>query len=120
MGTLVTVPFRVGSMQKRNKAILVFAALCLIWGSTWYFIKVGLVYFSPFLFAGVRFLIAGGLLTGILFLTGKKLPRTGAVWKYMIYSSFLQRTVYFVWAFGGAQFLHPDFCRASSAFYAGP
>jgi len=105
MGILVTAPFRVGSMQKRNKAILVFAALCLIWGSTWYFIKVGLVYFSPFLFAGVRFLIAGGLLTGILFLTGKKLPRTGAVWKYMIYSSFLQIIFPYAGVFWGEQFI---------------
>ena len=57
-------------MLERNKAILIFVALSIIWGSTWYFIKVGLTYFSPFLFAGVRFLIAGGLLSGILFLLG--------------------------------------------------
>lgn len=92
-------------MSKRNKAILIFGALSLIWGSTWYFIKVGLIYFSPFLFAGVRFLIAGGLLSGILYLTGKKLPRNRRTWKYMIYSSILQIIVPYAGVFWGEQFI---------------
>jgi len=92
-------------MSKRNRAILVFGALSLIWGSTWYFIKVGLNFFSPFLFAGVRFLIAGGLLTGILFLTGKKLPRDAHTWKYMILSSFLQIIFPYAGVFWGEQFI---------------
>jgi drug/metabolite transporter (DMT)-like permease len=92
-------------MLKRNKAILIFMALSLIWGSTWYFIKVGLNYFSPFLFAGVRFLIAGGLLTGILFLTGRKLPQNIHTWKYMILSSFLQITFPYAGVFWGEQFI---------------
>jgi drug/metabolite transporter (DMT)-like permease len=92
-------------MSKQSKAILIFAALSLIWGSTWYFIKVGLNYFSPFLFAGVRFLIAGGLLSGILFLTGKKLPRDRRTWKYMLYSSVLQIIVPYAGVFWGEQFI---------------
>jgi drug/metabolite transporter (DMT)-like permease len=92
-------------MPKRNKAILIFAALSLIWGSTWYFIKVGLNYFSPFLFAGVRFLIAGGLLTGILFLTGRKFPRNTRTWKYMIFSGFLQIVFPYAGVFWGEQFI---------------
>ncbi len=92
-------------MHGRNKAILVFGALCIIWGSTWYFIKVGLNYFSPFLFAGVRFLIAGGLLCGILFMKGEKVPRGAPVWKYMIFSSFLQITFPYAGVFWGEQFI---------------
>jgi len=93
------------TMSRRNNAILIFAALSLIWGSTWYFIKVGLNYFSPFLFAGVRFLIAGGLLTGILFLTGRKFPRNVRTWKYMFFSSFLQITFPYAGVFWGEQFI---------------
>src|SRR5712691_11700207 len=39
-------------------AALVYALLCLIWGSTWLAIKVGLVGVPPFLAAGLRFLLA--------------------------------------------------------------
>ena len=92
-------------ISKRNKAIFIFGALSLIWGSTWYFIKVGLNYFSPFLFAGVRFLIAGGLLLGILFIAGKKLPRDIPTWKYMFYSSFLQIIFPYAGVFWGEQFI---------------
>lgn len=92
-------------MPQRNKAVFIFGALSLIWGSTWYFIKVGLNYFSPFLFAGVRFLIAGSLQSGILFLTGKKLPRDIRTWKYMILSSFLQIIFPYAGVFWGEQFI---------------
>ena len=92
-------------MPMRNKAILVFIALSFIWGSTWYFIKVGLGYFSPFLFAGVRFLIAGSLLMGVLFLTRRALPRDARTWKYMIFSSFLQISFPYAGVFWGEQFI---------------
>jgi len=35
-----------------------YALICLIWGSTWVAIKVGLVGVPPFLAAGLRFLFA--------------------------------------------------------------
>jgi drug/metabolite transporter (DMT)-like permease len=37
---------------------LAYAAICLIWGSTYLAIKVGLESFDPFFFAGVRYLLA--------------------------------------------------------------
>lgn len=37
---------------------LLFALICLIWGSTWLAIKVGLVGMPPFLGAGLRFLLS--------------------------------------------------------------
>jgi drug/metabolite transporter (DMT)-like permease len=37
---------------------LLYGALCLIWGSTWLAIKIGLAGVPPFLGAGLRFLIA--------------------------------------------------------------
>jgi drug/metabolite transporter (DMT)-like permease len=45
-----------------------FAVLCLIWGSTWLGIKIGLEDSPPFLSAGFRFLIA----TTFLFIWAKK------------------------------------------------
>ena len=41
--------------------VLVYALLCLIWGSTWLAIKVGLVGVPPFLGAGLRFLLSAAV-----------------------------------------------------------
>jgi drug/metabolite transporter (DMT)-like permease len=46
-------------------AIALYALICLIWGSTWLAIKVGLVGVPPFLGAGLRFLLAT-LLVGLV------------------------------------------------------
>jgi drug/metabolite transporter (DMT)-like permease len=43
-----------------------YVLICLIWGSTWLFIKVGLVGVPPFLAAGLRFLISAVLVGAIL------------------------------------------------------
>ena len=40
------------------KPRLVWLVLCLIWGSTWLFIKIGLADLPPITFAGIRFVIA--------------------------------------------------------------
>jgi drug/metabolite transporter (DMT)-like permease len=45
--------------------VLLFALICLIWGSTWLAIKVGLGGVPPFLAAGLRFLLAATI-AGIL------------------------------------------------------
>lgn len=44
--------------------ILAFAAIYLVWGSTYLGIKIGLETMPPFLMAGVRFLLAGLILFG--------------------------------------------------------
>src|SRR5438093_11926708 len=45
-----------------------YALICLIWGSTWVAIKVGLIGVPPFLSARVRFLLAK-LLVGLVLIT---------------------------------------------------
>ena len=50
---------------------VLFTLICLIWGSTWLAIKVGLVGVPPFLGAGLRFLIAT-LLVGIVVAARRK------------------------------------------------
>ncbi len=53
--------------------IVAFAAIYLIWGSTYLAIRVVVETLPPFLSAGVRFVIAGGLL--FMFLTARGLAR---------------------------------------------
>jgi drug/metabolite transporter (DMT)-like permease len=50
---------------------LIFVILCLIWGSTWLAIKIGLEGSPPFLGAGFRFAIAAAFLFALSALTGK-------------------------------------------------
>ena len=49
-------------------------ALYIIWGSTYFVIRIGVESWPPLLMAGVRFLSAGVLLLAFLLLTGHKLP----------------------------------------------
>jgi drug/metabolite transporter (DMT)-like permease len=46
--------------------VLFYALICLIWGSTWLAIKVGLVGVPPFLAAGLRFLLAAAVVGPVL------------------------------------------------------
>jgi drug/metabolite transporter (DMT)-like permease len=53
---------RVAPLRGRLGVVLALLAVYLIWGSTYLGIRVALEGFPPFLMAGVRFLIAGGVL----------------------------------------------------------
>ena len=46
----------------RGKALIAYLVVCVFWGSTYLAIKVGVTELPPFLFAGLRFFIAGFLL----------------------------------------------------------
>ena len=59
----------------KGKALIAYLVVCVFWGSTYLAIKVGVTELPPFLFAGLRFLIAGLLLFGIARALGDALPR---------------------------------------------
>jgi drug/metabolite transporter (DMT)-like permease len=54
--------------------------LCVVWGSTYLAIRVGVAELPPALFAGIRFLIAGSLLLGVARLLGRRLPARRRDW----------------------------------------
>jgi drug/metabolite transporter (DMT)-like permease len=58
-----------------------FAAIYLIWGSTYFAIRVGLETLPPFLMAGARFLSAGVILYAWLRLRGVPRPTDGQWWE---------------------------------------
>ncbi len=66
-----------------KKYLAVWLLLCLIWGSTWVFIKLGLDDWPPFTFAALRFLLAAVILWGVVLLRHSKLPRTLGDWARM-------------------------------------
>ncbi|MBI2619338.1 MAG: drug/metabolite exporter YedA [Ignavibacteriales bacterium] len=64
----------------RGKIILAFAAVYVIWGSTYLAIRFAVETLPPFLMAGIRFIIAGGFLYTFLRLRGAARP-TPIHWK---------------------------------------
>jgi drug/metabolite transporter (DMT)-like permease len=54
----------------------VYALLCLIWGSTWLAIKVGLVGVPPFLGAGLRFLLSATIVGLVLAVRRRRIVLT--------------------------------------------
>lgn len=62
--------------KEPSKALIIaaFAALYLIWGSTYLGIRYALESIPPFFMMGARFLVAGALLLGWCLLKGEKLP----------------------------------------------
>lgn len=62
-------------MQNYNsKAFLAWVTICIVWGTTYLAIKIGVTDVPPMFFAGIRWIIAGPLFFGILKLKGFKSP----------------------------------------------
>lgn len=55
---------------------LLYALMCVIWGSTWLAIKVGLVGVPPFLGAGLRFVLSALIVGGVLAVRGRSVRLT--------------------------------------------
>jgi len=60
--------------RRRRLAYFAWAAVCLIWGTTYLGIRVSLESIPPALMGGLRWTIAGSLLTVYLVMRGRKLP----------------------------------------------
>lgn len=63
-----------------SRIALGFAIIYLVWGSTYLAMRVAVETLPPFLMAGTRFLLAGGLLMGWMRWRGARLPTSGQ-WK---------------------------------------
>ncbi|MCU0333374.1 MAG: EamA family transporter [Ignavibacteriaceae bacterium] len=59
------------------KAYLAWITICIVWGTTYLAIRVGVADLPPMLFAGLRWIIAGVLMTILLNLRHYKLPPSG-------------------------------------------
>lgn len=63
--------------QPNIRAYLAWIAICIIWGTTYLFIRIGVGSIPPMLFAGFRWIIAGTIFITILRLNGKQFPKKG-------------------------------------------
>ncbi|MGH7455781.1 MAG: EamA family transporter, partial [bacterium] len=69
-----------------NAVVLAWLALSIIWGSTWLFIKLGLRDLPPFIFVGIRFLLASAILAAIIFIRRMRLPRDRRDWLFIAWT----------------------------------
>ena len=92
-------------MAQRWLPLAIWSVLCLIWGSTWLAIKVGLRDLPPITFAGIRFVIASVILFAIILARRIRLPERASDWRLLAWTGFLTITVNYALVFWGEQYL---------------
>lgn len=85
--------------------ILIWLILCLIWGTTWFFIKIGLRDLPPISFAATRFLLALIILAGIIKVQKIPLPATLREWKLLGLTGVLQFSINYSLVFWGELYI---------------
>jgi len=85
--------------------IIIWLILCLIWGTTWFFIKVGLEDLPPITFAAARFILAVLILAVIIFLQKIPLPATVRDWKLLALTGVLQFSINYSLVFWSEQYI---------------
>jgi len=91
-------------LQFRTSGV-VFATLCLIWGSTWLAIKIGLEFLPPFLFAGIRFAVASLALLVLVRLLHARVPKDLSSWILMLFLGIFQISLPYGLVFWGEQYI---------------
>jgi drug/metabolite transporter (DMT)-like permease len=74
------LPRRLAATHRSKLPVIVWLILAFIWGSTWLFIKLGLEDLPPFTFAGIRFVIAALILSTIIVIRRRPLPKDWRDW----------------------------------------
>jgi len=82
--------------------IVVWISLCLIWGTTWIVIKIGLDDLPPISFAALRFLLASVILLVLLRVQGIPLPQRHE-WRLLAMTGVLQFAVNYSLVFWAEQ-----------------
>lgn len=57
------------------KGYAAWISICIVWGTTYLAIRIGVAHIPPMLFAGIRWIFAGIILVSVLRLSNKKLPK---------------------------------------------
>jgi drug/metabolite transporter (DMT)-like permease len=87
------------------KPLLIWLLLCIVWGTTWIFIKLGLADLPPVSFAAIRFTVACLILFPILKLQKVEFPKGRRVWIFITITGFLQFFFNYGLLFWGEQYI---------------
>ena len=85
--------------------VLVWLILCLIWGSTWIFIKIGLDDLPPIAFAAARFVLSVAILAVVIAIQKIPLPKTSAEWRLIGLTGVLQFSINYSMVFWSEQYI---------------
>lgn len=86
--------------------LFTWLTLCLIWGTTWIFIKIGLEEgLPPLTFAAARFVLAVVILAFIIFFQKIPLPVNKRQWKLLALTGVMQFTVNYSLVFWSEQYI---------------
>ena len=72
-----------------------FGALALIWGASFFFMKIGLRSLAPLQISGLRIFSGAAVLVALLAASRGRLPRDRAVWAHLVVSAFFLCTLPF-------------------------
>jgi len=61
--------------HERSLAYAAFATVCIVWGTTYLFIRIAVETIPPFLLTGLRFTAAGAVMLAIALARGERIPR---------------------------------------------
>jgi len=87
------------------KPLLVWLLLCIVWGTTWIFIKFGLADLPPVSFAALRFTVACLILLPIIFIQKIEFPKGGKIWIFIVITGLLQFFLNYGLLFWGEQYI---------------
>lgn len=87
------------------KPLLVWLLLCVVWGTTWIFIKLGLDYLPPVSFAALRFSVACLILFPIIKLQKIEFPKGRQDWIFILITGILQFFFNYGLLFWGEQYI---------------
>ena len=84
---------------------LVYILLCLVWGSSWIAIKLGLSHAPPLYTSGMRFLLAWMVLTSIALVRGYVYPKSISRWLKLGYPGFYMYGVSYALIYFAEQYI---------------
>jgi drug/metabolite transporter (DMT)-like permease len=87
----------------RSPVVLAYAAMCLIWGSTWMMIKIGLRGAPPVTSVAVRMTIASLIVAALLRVTRTPLPRDARFVRLGLFLGLFNVTLPYVFVYYGEQ-----------------
>lgn len=87
------------------KARLVWLILCVIWGSTWLFIKLGLADLPPLSFAGIRFVISCAIIFSLVGIRRVPWPKGRRDWTLLAVTGILSFSLNYGLVFWAEQYI---------------
>ncbi len=94
-----------------------YLAICLIWGSTWLVIRLGMESLTPFISAGVRFTIASTVIFTVMKIRNIPLIVDGSAMKIYLTGGFFSFLIPFGLVYWGQQFISSGLASVLFAVY---